>query len=112
MALVKSFLIHLKTSRKYYILIVAAVILYIWLIETPAGLLGKADAIGYAVCHRIDVRSFHLGVRQLPLCARCTGQYMGAVIGIIFQGLFARRRSGFPSKRVIVMLSFSPCIHS
>lgn len=105
MALVKSFLIHLKTSRKYYILIVAALILYIWLIETPAGLLGKLDAIGYAVCHRIDARSFHLGVRQLPLCARCTGQYMGAVIGIIFQGLFARRRSGFPSKRVIVLLS-------
>jgi len=101
MACVKSFLIHIKVSGKYYIFIVAGLIVFIWLIDTPVGILGKADAIGYAVCHRIDVRSFHLGIRQLPLCARCTGQYMGAVIGILFHGLFARRSSGFPPKWVI-----------
>ncbi len=105
MAYVKSFLIHLKVSGKYSIFIVAGLIVFIWLIETPEGILGKADAIGYAVCHRIDVRSFHIGVRQLPLCARCTGQYMGAVIGILFQVLCARCRSGFPPKRVIALLS-------
>lgn len=104
MAHVKSFVNQVKVSGKYSIFIIAGLIVFIWLIETPVGILGKADAVGYAVCHRIDVRSFHLGVRQLPLCARCTGQYMGAITGLLFQGLFARRRSGFPPKRVIALM--------
>ena len=44
-----------------------------WLLGTPPGILGKADAIGYAICHRILTRSFHVHDRALPLCARCTG---------------------------------------
>ena len=51
---------------------VAALAFVSWLLNTPEGVLGKADAIGYAICHRIDGRSFHLGNRQFPLCARCT----------------------------------------
>jgi uncharacterized membrane protein len=77
-----------------------------WLLNTPAGLLGKADAIGYAVCHRIDLRSFHLGERQLPLCARCTGMYLGAVLGLVYQGLVSRKRAGMPSKGIIVAMAF------
>jgi uncharacterized membrane protein len=75
-----------------------------WLLDTPPGLLGKADAIGYAVCHRIDVRSYHLGVRQIPLCARCTGMYLGAMLGLVYQDLVGRRRVGTPPIRVIVVL--------
>jgi uncharacterized membrane protein len=84
--------------------VVGGVILLAWLFATPAGLWGKADAIGYAVCHRIDVRSFHIGLRQIPLCARCTGQYLGAVIGLGFLSIYSRRRSGMPSRRVLVAL--------
>lgn len=76
-----------------------------WLSFTPQGLLGKADAIGYAVCHRIDLRSFHLGDRQLPLCARCSGMYLGAVLGLVYQFVYARRRSGFPVRSVIAVLA-------
>ena len=68
-----------------------------WLLLTPGGLLGKADAVGYAVCHRIDLRSFHLGTRALPLCARCSGMYLGALAA--FGGLLAlgkSRHGGFP----------------
>jgi len=68
-----------------------------WLLLTPEGLLGKADAVGYAVCHRIDLRSFHLGTRALPLCARCSGMYLGALAA--FGGLLAlgkSRHGGFP----------------
>ncbi|MEJ2600701.1 MAG: DUF2085 domain-containing protein [Anaerolineales bacterium] len=81
-----------------------ALLLLGWLLNTPAGLLGKADAIGYAVCHRIDVRSFHLGNRPLPLCARCSGMYLGAVLGLIYQSIFSRRRTGTPPLRVIIPL--------
>src|SRR5450759_1456011 len=63
-----------------YLVIAAAVLVFTgWFINTPPGLLGKADAIGYAVCHRISERSFHIGSIQLPLCARCSGMYLGAV---------------------------------
>ncbi len=84
--------------------LVVVLILLGWIFNTPPGLLGKADAVGYAVCHRIDVRSFHLGARQLPLCARCSGMYLGAVLGFAYQAVFTPRRGGAPSKGVIVLL--------
>src|SRR5512139_1341867 len=93
-----------KSKTKYVLLIVAAVLLVVWGIETPPGVLGKADAIGYAVCHRIDTRSFHIGTQQLPLCARCTGQYIGAMIGLVFQAVFSRQRAGFPPRRTWIIL--------
>jgi hypothetical protein len=67
------FLARLGVSS-WRLLIVTAfgLVLLGWLINTPAGLLGKADAIGYAVCHRIDLRSFFIGERQFPLCMRCS----------------------------------------
>jgi uncharacterized membrane protein len=70
----------------------------------PPGILGKADALGYAVCHRIEERSFHVDGRQLPLCARCSGMYLGAVLGLVFLSLTYRRNAGTPPKAVIAIL--------
>jgi uncharacterized membrane protein len=100
----KPVIAQLKNSGKYTVYILSGILLLVWLIETPAGVLGKADAIGYAVCHRIDLRSFHVNLRQLPLCARCTGQYVGAMVGLLFQGIFSRRRVGFPSRWMLGIL--------
>lgn len=76
-----------------------------WLAFTPPGLLGKADAIGYAICHRIDLRSFHIGDRPLPLCARCTGIYLGALFGMTTLALLGRRfHGGLPPMRLLVIL--------
>lgn len=88
-------------SWSKFAFIAVGLLLLGWLLNTPPGLLGKADAIGYAVCHRIDLRSFHLGERQLPLCARCTGMYLGAVLGLFYQGVVSRKRSGSPAISVI-----------
>ena len=41
-----------------------------WIYIAPPGLMGKLDAVGYAVCHRLDSHSLHVGGIQLPLCAR------------------------------------------
>jgi len=102
----RTHLIHHKVSKigKYLLIFITSLVLIVWGLETPAGILGKLDAVGYAVCHRIDVRSFHIGIRQLPLCARCSGQYVGAMIGLLFQAVYSRRRSGFPPRRVFVIL--------
>jgi len=91
-------------SIKYYLLLIlAGLILGVWLAKTPAGLLGKADAIAYAVCHRIPDRSFFLGDRPLPLCARCTGMYLGALAGLLYQFRLGRR-GGMPSLKIGLVL--------
>jgi len=95
--------LRLKNFR--WLLVIAVSLLFIgWLLNTPSGLLGKADAIGYAVCHRIDLRSFHIGDRQVPLCARCTGMFLGALLGLCYQAYFGQKRSGAPPAQVIVVL--------
>jgi len=86
------------------LIVTVGLLLIAWLVNTPPGLLGKADAVGYAVCHRIDARSFHLGERQIPLCARCSGMYLGAVLGIGFQAWLRPRRAGSPPWRVLIAL--------
>lgn len=81
---------------------IAAVIA--WFVIAPEGALGKLDAIGYAVCHRIDVRSFQINDRQLPLCARCTGEFYAAGIALIYQAIVSKRRSVLPSRGVMAVL--------
>ena len=81
---------------------IAAVIA--WFIIAPEGALGKLDAIGYAVCHRIDARSFQIDERQLPLCARCTGEFYAAGIALLFQAIVSGRSSKLPSRGVIAIL--------
>ncbi|MCJ7585511.1 MAG: DUF2085 domain-containing protein [Anaerolineales bacterium] len=95
---------RLKAASKYLVVLAALLVFIGWILNTPPGLLGRADAIGYAVCHRIDARSFHIGSRQLPLCARCSSMYLGAVIGLAYQMVFARKRSGTPHWSVIIPL--------
>jgi len=34
-------------------------------------------------CHRISRRSFHYKGKQFPVCARCTGVYLGQIIMIL-----------------------------
>ncbi len=82
----------------------AALVFVSWLLSTPPGLLGKSVAVGYAVCHRIDGRSFHLGDRQLPLCARCTGIYLGALAGLTALAVMSRRAGGLPTRPMLVVL--------
>jgi uncharacterized membrane protein len=91
---------------KRLVILTIVLLLLGWLVNTPGGLLGKADAIGYAVCHRIDIRSFHLGDRQVPLCARCTGMYLGAMLGLGLQHIFSRKRAGLPAKPTWIVLGF------
>jgi len=66
--------------------------------------LGKLDAIGYAVCHRIPERSFHIGDYQLPLCARCSGMYLGALAGLVFQSGLGWKRGKAPHWSIIAVL--------
>ena len=97
------FMIERFPWRPVLVVGVALLILF-WMLYTPEGILGKADAVGYAVCHRLDHRSFHIGDYQFSVCARCTGQYLGAVLGMLFLGIFRHYRSGRPPWIVIGIL--------
>ncbi|MFA5612275.1 MAG: DUF2085 domain-containing protein [Anaerolineaceae bacterium] len=77
--------------------------LIVWLWITPAGAWEKLRALGYAVCHQIEARSFHAHGLQSPLCARCTGMYLGALLTIVYQQ-FQGRKGLFPPAWVSVFL--------
>ncbi|HET7377508.1 MAG TPA: DUF2085 domain-containing protein, partial [Anaerolineae bacterium] len=59
-------------------------------------------------CHRLLERSFVIDGHQLPLCARCTGIYLGMAIGTLF--LIGRRRTSAsrlpPTPIIIVLIGF------
>ncbi|HOD04696.1 MAG TPA: DUF2085 domain-containing protein [Anaerolineaceae bacterium] len=80
-----------------------AAVLILWLAFAPPGLLGKADAVGYAVCHRITERSFMLGDRAMPVCARCSGTFLGALLGLAYQ-LPRGRRGKLPPVSICIAL--------
>lgn len=82
-------------------IIIAAIML------PPSALLGKADVVGYGICHQLPERSFFLNGRQLPLCARCTGTFLGTIVGMLTMLLLGRRRaSRLPSISVLAILVF------
>jgi uncharacterized membrane protein len=77
-----------------------------YVLVPPLAPLDKAHLVGYTICHQIPGRSFHMGGFRLPLCARCTGTYLGVAITFVALGLFGRLRSGeMPSKRMLVVLA-------
>jgi len=50
-------------------------------------------AVGWAVCHQLPARSFHLWATQLPVCARCTGIYVAAALtAIVLRGQLVTTR--------------------
>ena len=100
----KNTLKHIGAASKYLVIAAALLVFIGWLLNTPAGFFGKADAIGYAVCHRIGERSFHIGSYQLPLCARCSGMYLGAVTGLVFQSIIGWKRSKIPHWSILALL--------
>ena len=67
-------------------------------------------AVGTLVCHQRPERSFFLWGRQLPVCARCTGIYVGAALVSI--GALLRptnvSRSNAGNARRLVLISMLP----
>ena len=91
----------LNRWKRIVIILCVALILVLWLWFTPQGSLGKADAIGFAVCHQINVRSFFIGERQMPMCVRCSGMYIAAMITLAFLFIFHSKKGGMPSKFIL-----------
>lgn len=64
-------------------LVVALVAILIALPQAGGALLAVTHAVGFSVCHQLLEHSLHMDRQQLPLCARCTGIYMGFLVGLM-----------------------------
>jgi uncharacterized membrane protein len=82
---------HFRSRRTLYLsaAVLAALLILAWL--RPAFLLDAGDYIGYAVCHQLPERSFSLAGRRLPLCARCSGTFLGVFTA--YSAVVLRRRT-------------------
>ena len=73
----------------------ALAVIAVWLVLTPAGFEGKLLALADSVCHGNPDHRLHIGERLLPLCARCTGMFLGGLFGLIGFGR-STRNNGYP----------------
>lgn len=87
------------------IILIAVIITANWILHTPHGFYEKAFAAGSSVCHQIPSHSFENSDTQFPLCARCSGLYLGSFIGLAYyftQG----KRNGIPKRGFLLLLIF------
>jgi len=85
------------------IIAAAAGITWHFLSSTPAGCYSKITAIGSSVCHQLPTHSFILNGVQFPLCARCTGLYLGALVGLVYAFL-SGKKGGIPKTPYLILL--------
>lgn len=111
------------TARRLRAAFIAATAMWAVLLLAATWLAGRAHAsamgsaviigvyaIGSAICHQLPERSFHLWRAQMPVCARCTGIYFGAVIGATAAAL-SRRADALRRKRATPRAQgFSPAM--
>lgn len=87
------------------LVILAAAAILVLFLAPPHGLLDKADRAAFAVCHRIPDRSFVIAGHPLPLCSRCSGTYLGALVGFAVLALRRRgRASMLPAPRHLAVI--------
>lgn len=92
-------------GMSWLVIALALLVIALWMLGTPGGVRGKTGAIGYAVCHQIPSRSFEIDGHSLPLCARCTGIYLGVMTAFGMFALTGRlRASRLPPLRVLVLM--------
>lgn len=89
--------------RFWFFLGAAALLGVILYLLPPGGFWSKLSGIGYSVCHQIPDRSFFAHDHQFPLCARCTGMYLGALLALLPQ-LIRGRKNKFPPPVVLAAL--------
>jgi len=64
------------------------------------------EIIGFSVCHQLSSRSLMIGKIVLPVCARCSGIYIGFIItAIILLVMYRKKENGLPPLYVLVVLA-------
>lgn len=74
---------------------------------TAAWLPAIAYPIGARICHQRIERSFSIAGVQMPVCARCTGLYVGGAIGLLL-GWSVRRQRSTTTTRAQLLAGLTP----
>ena len=98
----------LRRILKALIFGLPVLIVVLGIISPPWSVLDKAHLVGYGICHQIPERTFFFDNQPLPLCARCSGTYLGAILGFVGLQIMGRRRVGElpPNLTLLVLASF------
>jgi len=82
------------TLRRALGVVLVVGVLALGVLLIPDLVLDGCWRVGYAICHQIQERSLVFDGVPLPLCARCTGTYLGVTTGFALIWLRGRQRSG------------------
>jgi len=83
----------------------ALAVIFVMLLLPHGEVTERLDHLGRAVCGQLVEHSFFCGERQLPLCARCTGTYLGVLVTYVMLGIMGRGRANeLPPLRILLVL--------
>jgi uncharacterized membrane protein len=68
--------------------------------------------VGSLVCHQLPKRSFYFWGAQLPVCARCTGLYVGAAVAALVATGMGRvlQRQVWDRAKELLLLGATPTV--
>ena len=89
--------------------VVLAIGLLFWVVLLFAAP-GVLFPFGHFICHQRPERSFFIGGQQLPVCARCTGLYLGAALAIPFAVAAAVAVSSRRNRRIFLVAALPTLI--
>ena len=94
-----------RSDRAWTLVLAAAstTLAVVFLMFTPPGFWNKLMAVGSAVCHQDPAHSFLVYGRQMPLCARCTGMYLGALLSLAFH-FWQGKQGSLPPRKMVIPL--------
>lgn len=80
--------------RRYWLEILLFIVfgglLIVWLEFAPPGFFAKIWAIAASVCEQNPAHTLEFSGRLLPLCARCTGTFLGALVSLSYLFVWGR----------------------
>ena len=92
-----------RTLLAAAVLLAALGIAFNWLHLHPGDLYARIMAIGSSVCHQLPTHSYIHNDLQFPICARCSGLYLGCFIAILYYA-FQGKKSGLPKKAYLFLM--------
>ena len=85
-----------------------AIIILFALLAPPWSILEKAHLVGFGICHQLPEHSFQPGGVTLPLCARDSGTFLGALLAFASVAIMGRLRASrlAPPSVLAVLVAF------
>ena len=95
-------------SRRRWAIVAGLFVVLILLPLSDGAVLTGARGVSFTVCSQLPSHSFFVDGQQLPLCARCTGIYLGFLAGLAGMALLGKLGARlWPPRTVMAILLLS-----